>query len=173
MSSFFLRRGCCGAGVPIGVAYGIWGAMGTAVTAVLAALIFETRSPRRSYPAGLIIVGVLMVEFGSHPAVRTVMWLTLVGGIVLEVLSTLGIRGLRRLPQPQVDRPVVIGYVASFALIVDAVVGSMPVGIAYGVWSAAGVAVVARSAARFSSPNPHADDGGRSRAHHRRGAHHR
>lgn len=57
------------AGIPIGVTYGIWGAMGTAGTAVLAALIF--RDPF-TWPiaAGiaLIIAGVLLVEFGSQHA---------------------------------------------------------------------------------------------------------
>lgn len=57
------------AGMPIGVTYGIWGAMGTAGTAVLAALIFGDRF---TWPiaAGiaLIIAGVLLVEFGSQHA---------------------------------------------------------------------------------------------------------
>lgn len=54
-------------GVPVGVAYGIWGATGTAATAVLAAAIF--RDPL-TWPValgiGLIIAGVLLVELGSH-----------------------------------------------------------------------------------------------------------
>jgi small multidrug resistance pump len=57
------------AGMPIGVTYGIWGAMGTAGTAVLAALIFGDRF---TWPiAGgiaLIIAGVLLVELGSQHA---------------------------------------------------------------------------------------------------------
>jgi small multidrug resistance pump len=56
-------------GMPVGVAYGIWGAMGTAGTAVLAAIIFGDPF---TWPivAGiaLIIAGVLLVEFGSHRA---------------------------------------------------------------------------------------------------------
>jgi small multidrug resistance pump len=58
------------AGVPVGVAYGIWGAMGTAVTAVLAAVLFGDPF---TWPIvagiGLIIAGVLLIEFGSHRAV--------------------------------------------------------------------------------------------------------
>lgn len=56
------------AGVAVGVAYGIWGASGTALTAVLAAIIFRDAL---TWPiAGgiaLIIAGVLFVELGSHP----------------------------------------------------------------------------------------------------------
>ncbi|WP_326546640.1 SMR family transporter [Mycolicibacterium sp. ND9-15] len=55
------------AGVAVGVAYGIWGAMGTAGTAVLAAAIFGDPF---TWPIvagiGLIIGGVLLVELGSH-----------------------------------------------------------------------------------------------------------
>jgi small multidrug resistance pump len=57
------------AGMPVGVAYGIWGALGTAVTAVLAAMLFGDPF---TWPIvagiGLIIAGVLLVEFGSHRA---------------------------------------------------------------------------------------------------------
>jgi small multidrug resistance pump len=56
-------------GIAVGVAYGIWGASGTALTAVLAAVIFRDAL---TWPiAGgiaLIIGGVLFVEFGAHPA---------------------------------------------------------------------------------------------------------
>jgi len=54
--------------VPVGVTYGIWGACGTALTAVLAALVFGDPF---TWPIvagiGLIIAGVLFVEFGSRP----------------------------------------------------------------------------------------------------------
>jgi small multidrug resistance pump len=57
------------AGMPVGVSYGIWGASGTALTAVLAAAIFGDPF---TWPivAGiaLIIAGVLLVDFGSRPA---------------------------------------------------------------------------------------------------------
>jgi small multidrug resistance pump len=55
-------------GMPVGVAYGVWGAAGTAVTAVLAAIIFGDPF---TWPIvagiGLIIGGVLLVELGSRP----------------------------------------------------------------------------------------------------------
>ena len=69
VGSFILLTMVLRAGVPVGVAYGIWGALGTAVTAVLAAVLFGDPF---TWPivAGivLIIAGVLLVEFGSHRA---------------------------------------------------------------------------------------------------------
>lgn len=59
-------------GIAVGVAYGIWGASGTALTAVLAALFF---GDALTWPIvggiALIIAGVLLVEFGSHPRAET------------------------------------------------------------------------------------------------------
>jgi small multidrug resistance pump len=67
IASFILLTLVLRAGVPVGVAYGIWGALGTAVTAVLAAVLFGDPF---TWPivAGivLIIAGVLLIEFGSH-----------------------------------------------------------------------------------------------------------
>ena len=55
------------AGLPIGVVYGIWGACGVALTALLGALIFgESLSAIAIAGIGLIIVGVVLVETGSH-----------------------------------------------------------------------------------------------------------
>lgn len=71
------------------------------------------------------------------------MWLTLAGGIVLEVLSTLGLRASDGFRNRAWIAPVIVGYVASFALISWTLSLGMPVGIAYGVWSACGVALVA------------------------------
>lgn len=71
------------------------------------------------------------------------MWLTLAGGILLEVCSTLGMRASDGFRKRAWIAPVVVGYVASFALISWTLSLGMPVGIAYGVWSASGVALVA------------------------------
>lgn len=55
------------AGLSIGVAYGIWGALGTAGTAVMAAAIFgEPFTWPIALGIGLIIAGVLLVELGSR-----------------------------------------------------------------------------------------------------------
>jgi small multidrug resistance pump len=55
------------AGLSIGVAYGIWGALGTAGTAVLAAAIFgDPFTMPIVVGIALIIAGVLCVELGSR-----------------------------------------------------------------------------------------------------------
>ena len=67
VGSFVLLTMVLRTGMPVGVAYGIWGASGTAATAVLAAAIFGDPF---TWPIvagiGLIIAGVLLVEFGSQ-----------------------------------------------------------------------------------------------------------
>ncbi len=69
-ASFALLTGVLRAGMPVGVAYGIWGALGTAITAVAAAVIFgDPFTTPIVAGIGLIIAGVLLVEFGSHRAV--------------------------------------------------------------------------------------------------------
>ena len=61
-----LRRG-----MALGVAYGIWGAGGVALTALLASALFgEPLTIVMGLGIGLVIVGVLLVETGSHPAER-------------------------------------------------------------------------------------------------------
>ena len=59
------------AGLGLGVAYGIWGALGVALTAVLAMLLFaEALTPMMMLGLGVIIAGVVLVEFGSQHALR-------------------------------------------------------------------------------------------------------
>lgn len=68
VSAFVLMAAVLRGGMPVGVAYGIWGATGTAVTAVAASVIFgEAFTWPLAAGIGLIIIGVLLVEFGSHP----------------------------------------------------------------------------------------------------------
>lgn len=56
-----LRRG-----MPVGIAYGIWGAVGVALTALLGAVLFdETLGVRGILGIGVIVVGVLVVETGG------------------------------------------------------------------------------------------------------------
>jgi len=65
--AFFMLTQVLRAGMPVGVAYGVWGAMGTALIAGIAALVFG--DPFTTPIVGgiaMIIAGVLMVEFGSH-----------------------------------------------------------------------------------------------------------
>lgn len=71
------------------------------------------------------------------------MWLTLAGAILVEVFATLALRASEGFRKRAWIAPVIIGYVASFALLSVTLSLGMPVGIAYGVWSACGVALVA------------------------------
>jgi small multidrug resistance pump len=69
-------------------------------------------------------------------------WLYLAGAILIEVASTLSLRvaaaGRRRW-----YAVVVPGYVASFALLALALDAGLGLGVAYGVWTAVGVALTA------------------------------
>lgn len=59
-------------GVPLGVAYGTWAAMGVAATALLSALIFgEALTPLMGVGMGMVILGVLAIELGSQAAKRS------------------------------------------------------------------------------------------------------
>lgn len=65
--AFVLLTAVLRAGLSIGVAYGIWGALGTVGTAILAALIFgDPFTFPIAVGIGLIIAGVLLVELGSR-----------------------------------------------------------------------------------------------------------
>jgi len=66
-TAFFMLTQVLRAGMPVGVAYGIWGAMGTALIASIAAVIFG--DPFTTPIVGgiaMIVAGVLMVEFGAR-----------------------------------------------------------------------------------------------------------
>ena len=57
------------AGMPLGVAYGLWGALGVALTAVLSMLVFgEPITVLVAFGIALIMAGVLLVEFGAQRA---------------------------------------------------------------------------------------------------------
>lgn len=70
-------------------------------------------------------------------------WLTLGAAILIEVFSTLGLRASDGFRRKKWIAPVLLGYVGSFALLWLTLRLGMPVGVAYGVWSACGVALVA------------------------------
>ena len=66
-AAFFMLTRVLRAGMPVGVAYGIWGAMGTALIAGFAAVIFgDPFTTPIVCGIAMIIAGVLMVEFGAH-----------------------------------------------------------------------------------------------------------
>lgn len=71
------------------------------------------------------------------------MWWALAGAIVLEVAATLSLRASEGFRKKAWIIPVVTGYLASFAFLWWTLALGMPVGIAYGIWTACGVALVA------------------------------
>ncbi|ALE85789.1 DMT family transporter [Pseudonocardia sp. HH130629-09] len=76
-------------------------------------------------------------------------YLLLAGAIALEVLATINLRlseGFSRLV-PSVL--VVTGYIGAFGLLSLVLKAGIPVGLAYGIWAAAGVALVAIIGAVF------------------------
>ncbi|WP_299535955.1 multidrug efflux SMR transporter [uncultured Streptomyces sp.] len=57
-------------GMGVGVAYGIWGASGVALTAVLATVLFgDPLTATTGLGIALVVGGVLCVELGSHGGV--------------------------------------------------------------------------------------------------------
>jgi small multidrug resistance pump len=89
------------------------------------------------------------VRSGFYPVEVPVPWLFLVGAIASEVAATIALKlsnGFSRLIPSIV---VVIGYVVAFGMLSQALTRGMAIGVAYGVWAAAGVALVAIIGAAF------------------------
>lgn len=76
-------------------------------------------------------------------------WLLLVGAILTEVAATLSLRASEGLRKKRWIAPVTVFYVTAFALLTVALAEGMPVGIAYGIWAASGVALTAIGARVF------------------------
>lgn len=58
-------------GMPVGVAYGIWSAIGVVLTAALGTVLFgELLGPMQMVGIGVIVAGVLLVELGSRAGHR-------------------------------------------------------------------------------------------------------
>ncbi|AXK75271.1 QacE family quaternary ammonium compound efflux SMR transporter [Mycolicibacterium neoaurum] len=74
------------------------------------------------------------------------MWLALAGAIGTEVLATLSLRASDGFRRRRWIVPVAAGYLASFYLLWVSLSLGMPVGVAYGIWTACGVALVAVAA---------------------------
>jgi small multidrug resistance pump len=68
-------------------------------------------------------------------------WLLLLGAILTEVAATVSLRGA--LDHPVLYVVVVLGYVLSFGLLALVLRRGMPLGVAYGIWSACGVVLTA------------------------------
>ena len=74
------------------------------------------------------------------------MWLALAGAIGMEVLATLSLRASDGFRRRKWIVPVTAGYLVSFYLLWLSLSLGMPVGVAYGIWTACGVALVAIAA---------------------------
>jgi small multidrug resistance pump len=70
-------------------------------------------------------------------------WLFLAGAIITEVIATTALKISEGFSRPIPSIVVVVGYIAAFGLLSQALVRGMAIGVAYGVWAALGVALVA------------------------------
>lgn len=69
-------------------------------------------------------------------------WLFLVIAILTEVAATLSLK-LASEGTKRWFAPVVVGYVTAFSMLALALREGMPIGVAYGIWTACGVALTA------------------------------
>ncbi|WP_216215242.1 DMT family transporter [Amycolatopsis aidingensis] len=70
-------------------------------------------------------------------------WLLLACAIVLEVVATLSMKASHGFTRKAWIVPVALGYLGAFTLLGAVLARGMPVGVAYGVWAASGVALTA------------------------------
>lgn len=68
-------------------------------------------------------------------------WLLLAAAIASEVTGSLSLKGA--LGHPALYVPVAVGFVAAFWFLTAVLRRGMPLGVAYGVWAAAGVGLTA------------------------------
>ncbi len=76
-------------------------------------------------------------------------WLLLAGAIITEVAATMSLRASEGLRKKRWIAPVAVFYISAFSLLTIALAQGMPVGIAYGIWAASGVALTAGGARVF------------------------
>jgi small multidrug resistance pump len=66
-------------------------------------------------------------------------WLLLLAAILCEVTGSLSLKGA--LEHPALYAVVALGFVSAFAFLAAVLRREMPIGVAYGVWAALGVAL--------------------------------
>lgn len=69
-------------------------------------------------------------------------WALLVAAILSEVAGTLALK-VASTGRPRWYAAVTVGYIAAFILLTFALHDGLPLGVAYGIWAAAGVALTA------------------------------
>lgn len=67
----------------------------------------------------------------------------LVGAILLEVMATLSLRASEGFTKHHFTAIVIVGYLGSFTLLSLSLQRGLSLGVAYGVWAASGVALIA------------------------------
>src|SRR5688572_26802141 len=77
------------------------------------------------------------------------MWFWLAGAILAEVTGTIALRFSEGFSRLGPSILVVLGYGVAFVALSQALVRGMPVGVAYGIWAAIGVTLVALIGAAF------------------------
>lgn len=74
-------------------------------------------------------------------------WMLLAGAILAEVTGTVSLRLSEGFSKVVPSVVVAVGYVTAFVLMSQVLKRGMPIGIAYGIWAAVGVALVALAGA--------------------------
>ena len=74
-------------------------------------------------------------------------WVLLAAAVAVEVTATLSLKAA--LDRPVLYVVVVLGYVASFVALAAVLRRGMPLGVAYGMWAALGVATTAVMSAQL------------------------
>lgn len=78
-------------------------------------------------------------------------WVFLTAAILIEVSASLSLKGAMTIPA--LYAVVVVGYVASFAMLFQSLRRGMALGVGYGIWGATGVALTAvMSMVLFAEP---------------------
>lgn len=80
-------------------------------------------------------------------------WLFLAVAIALEVVATTSLKLSEGFTKLIPSIVVVVGYVAAFVLLSQSLVRGMQLGVAYAVWAAAGIALLAIIGAMFLGEN--------------------
>ena len=76
-------------------------------------------------------------------------WILLAGAIISEVTATLALKASEGFSKLVPSIVVIVGYVLAFFFLSQVLKRGMALGIAYGIWAAVGVALVAIAGAVF------------------------
>jgi small multidrug resistance pump len=76
-------------------------------------------------------------------------WVLLAGAILSEVMATISLRLSEGFSKAIPSTVVVVGYLLSFVLLAQVLKRGLSVGVAYGIWAAVGVSLVALIGAVF------------------------